>query len=276
MQIESGSTGELEQQMQPESCRQYPIESGATRERKVRTLLMLVMLGVFSVWFAYDGLIGYPADNVDEHVQQLPADLRESARGMPIYPAVTAQSVPKAKEALGKIGRDKQLAALEELYGGPPSFQMPDAYYYFGPTCGIKAVCEGSQISQIISRATDHTDTDIFYQKLIGLVLGVLTVYRLWVWVGVLRTRLVLDDRGLSYNGKGPIPWDDMRLLKTDDFQKKGWVDLLYDDDGAQKRLRLDEYHVAKFEDVIDVICAKKAFENPLPVKQSDVPSTST
>ncbi len=36
------------------------IESGPTGERKVRVLLMLVMFAGFSIWFAYDGFIGYP------------------------------------------------------------------------------------------------------------------------------------------------------------------------------------------------------------------------
>lgn len=79
-------------------------------------------------------------------------------------------------------------------------------------------------------------------------------------------TRLVLDESGLTYQGKGPISWDAMRRLDTARFNEKGWVDLRYDESGTENSIRLDEYHIARFEEVIDEICTRKGFENPLPV----------
>ncbi len=61
-----------------------------------------------------------------------------------------------------------------------------------------------------------------------------------------------------------------MKALETEMFDKKGWVDLVYDENGAERDIRLDEYHLARFDEVIDAICERKGFRNPLPVDGAD------
>ncbi len=243
------------------------IESGPTSERKIRTLLMLIMVGGFSIWFAYDGFIGYPAKNFDEHLQQLPTDLREEAASARIYESVTADTLAAAQGAAGKFDEQKQKAALEQLYGGPPSFETSDKWYYFGPCFRVDVTLSSGKLT-VRGSATEKTETSILWQKLLSLALGVGAVVLLLFWLRIVRTRLVLDDAGLTYRGKGPIRWDDMKALRISEFAKKGWVDLVYDDHGTERALRLDEYHIAKFDATIDAICSNKAFENPLPVEQ--------
>ncbi|MFH1419912.1 MAG: hypothetical protein ABII12_16690 [Planctomycetota bacterium] len=244
------------------------IESGPTGERKIRTLLMLIMVAAFSIWFAYDGFIGYPAKNFKEHLEQLPTDLREEAAQARIYESVTAGTLEAAEAAAGKLGKQKQKAALEELYGGPPSYETPDMWYYFGPCYRVAVTLSPSKPPTVMGSASEKTQTSILWQKLLSLVLGAAAALLLLFWLRILRTRLVLDDAGLTYRGRGPIRWDDMKALRTSEFAKKGWVDLVYDDHGTERSLRLDEYHVSKFDAAIDAICSRKAFENPLPVDE--------
>jgi hypothetical protein len=245
------------------------IESGPTGERKIRTVLLLIMVAGFSGWFAYDGYVGYPAKNRAEHLQQLPTpEEREKARNAPIYPSVTAGSVPQAIKALNKMGKAAQMEALREVFGGPPSYENAEALFYFGPTYRIMIPVKGGRLSTPQGSPSEKNDSTIASQKVLAFALAILSVYCLWLFIRVVRTQLVLDDGGLSYQGRGPIRWDDMRAMDISSFSKKGWVDLTYDDHGTERKLRLDEYHLAKFDEVIDELCARKGFENPLPVEQ--------
>jgi hypothetical protein len=245
------------------------IESGPTGERKVRTLLLLLMVAGFSGWFAYDGLAGYPAENLEEYLSQLPSpEERDQARQGPVYPTVTADALPKVREALAKISRHAQDQALRELFGGDPSYKRSDAWYYFGPTFRIRIdLLDGRPIKADGSPAK-RSATDILFQKSLALILALVSVYCLLLLIKVVRTHAVIDDIGLACGGR-TITWDQMKALDTSRFAKKGWVDLLYDDAGDEQTMRLDEYHLGAFDEIIDAICARKNFENPLPIRDN-------
>src|SRR5262245_59322417 len=110
------------------------IESGPTTERMVRSTLMLLMFGGFAAWFGYDGLKGYPHQNHEEFLKQIPAERRETARHGPIYEGVrdsiTQDRVQRALLGCNVGDRKKVLA---DLFGGPPSYEDSEAIYYFGP-----------------------------------------------------------------------------------------------------------------------------------------------
>jgi hypothetical protein len=256
------------------------IESGPTGERKIRTSLLLIMVAGFSCWFAYDGYIGYPAKNRQEHLQQLPTQAeRENAKDAKIYETVTPESLPKALAAMNKIigsrATQEQEQALKDVFGGPPSAKSAEAWFYFGPTFRIKIPLVEGRFSRPEGTPAEKNDSTIAGQKLLAYVLAIVSIYCLWLLVRVLRTHLVLDEGGLSYQGRGPIRWDDMKALDISRFSRKGWVDLTYNDNGTDRTLRLDEYHCARFDEVIDELCARKGFENPLPVeKKEDQPPT--
>jgi hypothetical protein len=233
------------------------------------------MVGGFSGWFAYDGYIGYPAKNRAEHLQQLPTpEEREKAKDATIYPTVTQTAEGKAVAALKKVvgGRASKEAeqVLTEAFGGPPSWKNNDAWFYFGPSYRIRIPLKDGKLAAPLGSPSEKSDVSIVWQKRLAFGLAVLAIYCLWLLIRVVRTHLVLDDGGLSYLGRGPIRWEDMRALDIGNFSKKGWIDLTYDDHGTERTLRLDEYHLAKFDDVIDEICARKGFENPLPVEQKN------
>lgn len=245
------------------------IESGPTKERKVRTTLFVLLCAGMGGWFAYDGWIGYPEKNRQEHIEALPSAERAEAADAKTYPSVTAKSLAGARDALKKIGVASQRKALTDLYGGPPSFADNEAWYYFGPTYRVKVILKDGRPRRVIGESTEKTLSEIRTQQWLAASLGVIAVVLLFVLMRVWRTHLVLDDQGLSFGRSRPIPWEDMKSLETDRFLKKGWLDLVYQENGTDRRIRLDEYHLARFDEVIAAICAQKGFEDPVAAEKT-------
>lgn len=250
------------------------IESGPTGERKVRTTLLFLMVAVFSAWFAYDGLVGYPAQNAKEYRDQLAPEERETVGELPILPGVTEEAWSGLKEKVKESPSTERRAILEATFGGPPAYENKDSIYYFGPAYHIKlSLRDGLPVEPMVGAAPTKSATSIQWQKYLAIGLAVFSLYLLWLLMKVRSTRLVLDESGLTYNSEGPISYERMTRLDSARFNEKGWVDLYYDGSGTERRLRLDEYHIARFDDVIDEICARKGFDNPLPVSE---PPTET
>ncbi|MFQ5430351.1 MAG: hypothetical protein ACE5E1_08590 [Phycisphaerae bacterium] len=245
------------------------IVSGPTTERKVRTLLMLLLFSGMGAYFVYDGWVGYPAKNFAEHLEALPATERSRAKDAPVYPAVRQDSLRAASRAIAKIGIKQQRQALADLYGGPPSFEDQEAWYYFGPDFRVKIPLKNGRPAQPKGIATEKRETDIRLQKQLGVGLMLFSLGLFIHLIRVIRTRLVLDDDGLTYGRRRPIKWDAMRSLDTRAFTKKGRLDLIFDDNGDRRRVRLDEYHLARFEEVLARICDRKGFENPIELERA-------
>ncbi len=254
-----------------------PIESGPTGERKVRSLLLFLMMLAFSLWFAYDGWIGYPAENVKEHLEQLPTEYREAAKNPTIYKTVNEAKTAALRRKVN--GHPNNLAAIradmQQVFGGPPSFETKDTIYYFGPCYRVSVLVDAAKGSdRVVGRFAEKNATTILWQKGLAVVLALFSIYLLFFVRSVRRTKLVLDERGLTYRTANPISWDAMRSLDISRFSRKGFVDLEYDDQGDSRKVRLDEYHLEKFDDIVDELCARKGFENPLPVNEEPAPQS--
>ncbi len=242
----------------------FRIESGPTRERIVRTALLLILLGGFGAAFVYDGWYGYPGENLEEHLKALPAEERDKARDARVYGSVRQESETAAKAVLNRIGVAEQRKALAALFGGPPSYESRDAWHYFGPAFRVKYELEGSEARRFSAQASAKSATSIRWQKVIGIVRGLGTVAVLIHLLRVLSSKAVLDADGLRIGRRPPIPWEGMAALEDGSFRKKGWVDLVYSLDGRTQRLRLDEYHFARFAEIVGRICEKKGFVDPV------------
>lgn len=255
-----------------------PIESGPTGERKVRSSLLFLMVLVFGLWFAYDGWIGYPGENYRENLEQLPSEQREAIKDIRVYESVNEESSLTANQLIKRFhGKpDTVRSKLESLFGGPPSFKTKDTMYYFGPAYRVIIPLDFNSTDdrRVLGRATEKSATDILFQKGLGIGLLVFAAYLLFFVLRVRRTRLVLNDSGLEYYGAEPVTWEAMQALDISHFSRKGRVDLVYDDHGTQRRVRLDEYHLEKFDEVVDEICARKGFENPLPTTEEPAPGS--
>ncbi|HWL92561.1 MAG TPA: hypothetical protein VNT79_03420 [Phycisphaerae bacterium] len=240
------------------------IVSGPTTERIVRNGLFFLMIAGFGVAFLYDGYRGYPAKNFDEHIASLDIANRENARSAPVYPAVTVESADTASKVSTKFRMADQREALAQLYSGPPSFETAEAIYYFGPDYRMKFPIAGGKLQTPVGSATKHNRTDIRAQKMLGWLLAGGAALVSFFLAGILLTNFVLDDAGIRYRFKGAATWDQMKSLESSRFTKKGWVDLVCDKGGAEKRMRLDEYHLKRFTEIIAEICRRNGFEDPV------------
>lgn len=244
------------------------IESGPNTERTIRNLLMLLMVAFFAAWFAYDGWVGYPSKNFEDLLKQMPPELREKATSAVVYPSITEAILPVMEEAKQAPSAVAARDILETAVGGPPSLESPDTWFYFGPALGFKLTFERGAPARLAAMRTPKSAMDIRLQQYIAMGLMALTAYLLVFNLMLRRTRMRLDDAGLTVSGTGPIPWSAMKSLDISRFAAKGWVDLIYDDHGSQRTLRLNEYHHSAFDDVIDALCRQKGFENPLPLPE--------
>ncbi len=247
-----------------------PIESGPTMERRVRTTLFFLMFAVFAGPFLYDGWIGYPGENFREHLEDLPVELRDDAADARIYDSVTEESIEGARAALNKFDAKSQRQALEDELGGPPSYETSEALYYFGPVHRLRVdLRKSGKGRKIVAAEAQQTTTSIATQKGLGVGLAAFSLIILVHLVRVFRTRLVLSEEGLHYTGRGRIAWDEVHSLKSERFEKKGWLDLMYERDGSEQTLRLDEYHLAGFPAVVAEICSRKGLEDPVALEKA-------
>jgi len=147
---------------------------------------------------------------------------------------------------------------------GSPAEEISKALWYVGPAAYARISVDDNKVAQppLIEPSKEYTEGDIRLQKVIAVVLGALSVIFLFHLVRVSRTRAVLDDRGVTLNRKH-IPFDAMQRLEADEYKDKGWVDLVYRVNGGEQTRRIDSYHYARFDDIVNAICQKKAW--PLP-----------
>lgn len=238
------------------------IESGANKERKIRSTLLLILVAVFTGLFAFDGWRGYAKQNLDAYVLTIPESHRPQTDKVPVYETVNESIVPRLARTTIIIADDPE-GAIGAVVGGPPSIKTPDAWYYIGPAYALKfAVQNGRPTGDVTPIAAKHSATDISWQKKWTYVLSVLSAAAL---IHVIRVRLAkarLDDAGLTLGGGPTISWDSMKRLDSTHFRKKGWVVLYHGD--PETPAKIDEYHFAKFDDIIDAICVRKGFDNPL------------
>ncbi|HOW72265.1 MAG TPA: hypothetical protein PKY77_16820 [Phycisphaerae bacterium] len=248
------------------------IESGCTRDRRVRVSIFFLMCAVFSAYFAYDGYIGYPKINLKWARSAL-----ASIKGMP--EARDLRTNPKVVlEELRKLEIDVKLekVTVESLTAlfGPPTFLGDEDCCYIGPAAYGWFKVSGGKVRKIeaIATNTEKTESDIAGQKWFAVLTGVVALATLVHLIRIWRARWVLDDEGLTAAGR-LIPWDAMDSFATEDYQRKGWLDLVYLQEGRKGKVRLDSFHIDRFDDIILGICERKGFPSPLKPAEEELPS---
>ena len=63
--------------------------------------------------------------------------------------------------------------------------------------------------------------------------------------------RAVIDDEGMTY-AKRRVPLENM--VRLCDYSRKGWVDLYYRHGSQERKLRIDNQKVRKFDEIIDTL----------------------
>jgi len=241
------------------------IETGTTGERQIRCLIFVVMCGAFAAYFAYDGWIGYPRKNLEEAKKNLPDSIPASTlESIATNPNVTAANVAALRRA-GQAGQPLTRNDVEERLGKPCWVQdTPQELYYIGPAIFCKIRMAGDRVVDFerVEENRDRSEASIRGQKVFAALVGVVTLIGIVQLIRIVRTRVVVDDEGLTYNGR-TVRWDDMTALDSERYQEKGWVDLVYKANGASALLRIDNYKVKAFREVVRAICERKGFPSP-------------
>jgi hypothetical protein len=248
------------------------LESGpATGDRNYFALVTLLCLGL-CVYFLYDWRIGYPKANHDAALGWLSAKLGSPAAAAQKWATLTDKPAEAEAGALRTriaqhTGSSAPRALAREVLDVAPLLSSPpldgETNDYYVSRYGVITV---PSRNNIIARA-DRVDwtpwkkthkqiEDQFYWSLLPLVLGLYFGYRLYRAVSLHAT---LDDEALTYGGQR-VPYAAMTDLR--DFNKKGWIDLYYQDGRRERKLRLDRIKIAKFSELVALLCAEKGFRN--------------
>lgn len=239
------------------------LESGAARADALQLGIFALAILAFAGYFFYDWKIGYLAKNRVKARQLLTPILG----GADKVPAELGDRPTDADfEALLKSNVTRYDEVVERL--GPPKFasdgtSVGDIKYFFSDYGKAEVIVRDGQVE--LSRANWTTwykpKHEIEQQRYWGIGC---TVVGLWVGlraVKAARLRVTIDDQGMTYGGLR-IPFDSMTRLT--EYKKKGLCSLYYKDAaGGERRLRLDSYKVAKFEEIIDELCKARGFPDP-------------
>ncbi|NLX12178.1 MAG: hypothetical protein GXY44_00790 [Phycisphaerales bacterium] len=164
-------------------------------------------------------------------------------------------------------------AEVKALLMEPDSVQ-PRTLWFVGPAAYVCVPVFEGRVADSLKPAvpsTKYTESDIRVQKVLAALLGIASLYIAWIFIRTLTTSALLDDSGLTLDGRH-IPFSDMQELDISEYKSKGWVDLVYTADGRVLRQRIDSYHYARFQEIISAICNKKGFDSPF---ASDTPNMS-
>ncbi|MGB2986743.1 MAG: hypothetical protein WBE26_12775 [Phycisphaerae bacterium] len=233
-----------------------PIFSGTTRERIVRTSLMMILINGFAIAFLWDGYVGYARRNA----QQLIHSLGLRIDPLPaIHPKLTAGEAQRLMQSIKKEAESDAVTVLL----GEPSFEHDHDAYYLGPAGHLRVRTESGRVASVDWTGGVHTETDQALQRWVGLGLGILGAVFIVQLVRVLTMRVLLTDAGLKVSGKPLVPFESIRALRAARSGRSGRVELDYSIDGRPGRVRLDDYVVKEFRAIVTAICERAGFPNP-------------
>ncbi|MCP4590631.1 MAG: hypothetical protein GY842_07800 [bacterium] len=237
-----------------------PIRSGSTNERIVRTSLVTFLAAAVAGWCFYDANIGYPMENLHRATEGLDPPI--TASGELILPQVDAD-VPAT------IDPGTFLKHLKPRFGEPAwrgeNAKGKDEVRYFGPAGQLIITLDRADgiTADRYEPAEYKPQTDLDTQTWMGIVVGIVAALLLLHWARVLIVRATLTDQGLKLTGKPLVPFEAITGMQSDNYPKKGWVELEYSVDGRSGKLRMDDYRIKAFPEMIAEICRRKEYENP-------------
>ena len=236
------------------------IRSGTTRERLIRWGLFTAMCAVASGLFFYDGFVKWPRRNAEQAAENFPGPHEGPVE---INALVT-------RENCAAIRPRMSLQQVKDILG-EPAYEDGQCAFWVGPGGFLRCQLSGQQVrspAPKFQRAA-HPAADLATQKFLGALAGLAAIVALTFLVRAAGTRVVLDDAGLTTPRTGQIRFEQMKSLDTERYKKKGWVTLHYDAGGEEAEVRIDSYHVARFDEIISELCRRTGFESPLEPKEA-------
>lgn len=254
-----------------------PIASGTTTERVLRTIVLTVLFVGYSGWSFVDGYYTYPEKNVVQLMQNLSPVPK-------VPPPVNRRVTQAAAESLADKSEAEVLALLGDPAGvtpltddaGRPSGQLNN---YIGPGGMAHIHIQDGRVAPkgILWRPGSHTESDLFFQLVIGGVTGGLGLLMIVLLLRVLFTRIELTDQGLIVGSQGGwrfgssplIPFESMTGLRDPKNRfadrRSDYLELEYTlSDGISGQVQINKYVHAAFDKVVTEICRRKDFDNPL------------
>lgn len=249
------------------------VESGPAKfERYYFLLIALALLG-WGGWAVYDGSTGWLAVNRAKAraklISLVPEERKAEVRS-------AASFGPRPDEKLFEQVRsanDRSIEAVREKFGAPfytrsASDGLTD---YFVSDYGMVSVpysSIGLDPRRMTWEAWYKSADEIFEQYYWAAAVGLVALYPLTRFYQAATLRVVLDERTLTY-GKLTIGLPEITAVR--DYNRKGWVDVYYRAAGAEQKLRLDNQKVAKFRELVELLCKLKGFPNPLAPADDEV-----
>lgn len=234
------------------------IESGPAKKDALWQLARAaVFLGV-ALYFVYDGAYGWPQKNKKEAKNALAAP--EPFDGKIKYEDLGPTPTKPQFEALTEqapCDRETVHAAL-----GEPTFTRGNEEFFLSQYGMGKVTFHGGLAARadmswkVWYKPKAEVQRQFFPWAALWGVLGLFFVYKL---IRAATLRVVVDDDGVLYAGKR-IPFDHIVSLR--DYNPKGWIDLYHKAGDDEKKIRLDDEKIAKFDEIVDAICQKKGFKN--------------
>jgi hypothetical protein len=235
------------------------ISTTSTRERFIRNLLVTLMLIGYAAWSFYDGYVGYPQDNLKHARAEVPAEFQAGAS---INPLIQQGKLPRIKE--GETLREAEARLGKPVWKGRGAEGLGKAVWFGPGGTFILRYNDAEVVTSLNWKSAKHTETDLRIQKAMGIGVGALGLYALTRVLVMLFGRVKLSDDGLTTAGGRLIRYEAMSGWDPADFRDKGRITLSYQDNGRTRAYVLDDYKLAAFKPMVEEICARKGYANPL------------
>lgn len=237
------------------------LESGPAKAERNWRLVQSAVFVAFALYFVYDGAIGYPNKNRKKAAQELanPTTFNNAVRWEDLGETPTLDEFQRLLQE-----RPSSAEGVHAILGLPQHTAQKDGATaeYFVSRYGFGVVrYEKGTIKATAQdwHTWDKTRAQTVGQYYWALVPGLLSLVFLRKLVQAVTLRVIVDDEGLVYAGRR-IGFDRMVALK--DYNPKGWIDLYYKAGNREQKLRLDNEKVARFDEIVDLICQTKGFDN--------------
>lgn len=244
------------------------LESGSARMDALQLGILAAAFLFFAAWFYKDGKWTYLEKNRVKARQALtpflglegvPAQLGERPTNQD-FDALVASNPQTFDDVIARLGPPKK-----ENYD--PSLGDVKLFYSDYGMITVTVIGGKVKLSPNDWKKWEHEKGEIDQQFYWGIGSGVIGLWLAYRTFKAATLRVVIDESGMTYGSKR-IPFSAMTRLA--EYKKKGLCSLYYNDaNGQERRLRLDSYKVAKFEEIIDALVAAKGFSNPRPPEEN-------
>ncbi len=248
-------------------------ESGAASRRMIEDLVIFAVLLAFAGYFFYDWKIGYPEKNRKEAYSKLPVILQDpKVDAKALYD--TLSDHPDSDD-FDKLIEQKPttLEQVKAVLGAPQKTRTDgdkEFYYFLGKTGGAAIEIRSGRLQPLVDQSGNKTGAwqnwgksanDVLMQFYFAFIPLAVSLFFLKSAITAASLKVRMDDQTLDYGGQ-KIPLASIKAIR--DYHPKGVANVIYDENGVEKKLKLDNHRVKRFAELVAEICRAKGFENPM------------